>query len=351
MSLQVARKTVQAIMSSPSKEITIEFQGGEPTLAWEIVQFIVEYTRLLNLRAQKEITFVLCTNLLKLDTAMIKYIVKRQMEVSTSLDGPVGFHDLHRHMPGASSHDVFLANLRKLETMTKLKASPLLTVTRDNLSHLREIIDHYIECGRNGIFIRPLNLFGRAAHDDSLDYSIEEFVDAYIDAAEYIIQLNRQGTKFKEFFLSLLLRRIYTPFDDGFVDLHFPAGAGNSVLVYDVDGNVYPSDEARMMAISGDTTFCMGNVMTMPGESIRKSAIVKKLFASSIPSLIPGCTSCPYSPYCGVDPIRAYACTGDLMLYSESDECRKNRAILRWLMAKIYKADEELSKLLYSWAV
>lgn len=351
MSLQVAARTAQTIMSSPSREITVEFQGGEPALAWEIVQFMVEYIRLLNSRAHKLISFVFCTNLLFLDDAMIKYIVKRHIEVSTSLDGPPELHDLHRHMPDASAHAVFMGNLKKLESKTGIKASPLLTVTRDNLWQLRKVIDHYIECGRNGIFIRPLNPFGRATQDNDLGYSTEEFIEAYLDAAEYILQLNQQGIEFREFLITLFLRRIYTPFDDGFVDLKFPAGAGLAVLVYNIDGNVYPSDEARMMAASGDTSLCMGNVLTMSGESIRQSPIAKKIFASSVPSLVPGCTSCPYAPYCGVDPVRAYARTGDFMLYSESDECRKNRAILRWLFEKIRTADEQLSKILYGWTV
>lgn len=349
MTMAVATATARSIMSSPSREITIEFQGGEPVLAWDMVRFLVDYIRLLNVKARKSISFVLCTNLLKLDQGMIDYIAKRGIEVSTSLDGPANLHDFHRHIPNGSAHDLFIKNLKLFELKTGKKISPLLTVTSDNLHNIRQVIDHYIEYERDGIFIRPLNPFGRAAMNQDLGYKTEDFTEAYIDAVEYILAINRKGINFREFMLSLFLKRIYTPFDDGFVDLKFPAGAGLSVLVYDVNGDVYPSDEARMMAVSGDNRLKMGNVQTNSGHTIRNSTIAQKILSSSIPSLIPGCASCPYAPYCGVDPIKVFSEMGDFTQYAETGECRKNRAILRWLFNKIRNADEQLERILLGW--
>jgi His-Xaa-Ser system radical SAM maturase HxsB len=349
MTIEMAAATAKTIMSSPSREITVEFQGGEPTLAWETIRFLVDYIRLLNVKARKSICFVLCTNLLSLNQEMLDFITTRGIEVSTSLDGPADLHDLHRRMPNGSAHDLFLKNLKLLESKTGKKSSSLLTVTHSNLHELRKVIDHYIECDRNGIFIRSLNLFGRGALDKNLAYSTEEFTESFIDALEYILEINRGGKKFREFIVSLFLKRIYTSFDDGFVDLKFPAGAGMSVLVYDFNGDVYPSDEARMMAAVGDTRLRMGNVQFTSGEAIRNSPIAKQILVSSIPSLIPGCTSCPYAPYCGVDPIKAYSETGDFFQLSETGECRKNRAILRWLFYKLRNADVQLKHIFQEW--
>lgn len=349
MSLKTATAVAKSILSSPSQDLTVEFQGGEPTLAWDAVRFMVEYITILNIKYHKNITFVLCTNLLYLTEEMIKYIDTWKIEVSTSLDGPAEFHDLHRHCPQGSAHAVFLKNLDRLETRTKRKASPLLTVTHQNLHHLRSIIDHYVEIERNGIFIRPLNPFGRAIHDESMGYSLDEFTEAYLDALAYIININKSGRDFREFMATLFLRRMLTCYDDGFVDLKFPAGAALSVLVYDVNGDVYPSDEARMMAAAGDLRLRMGNVQTMSGNEIRKSPIVKAIFDASLPFLIPGCTTCPYALYCGVDPVRCFSETGDFMLRTESAECRKNRKILRWLFHALRYADLKTEKILYGW--
>lgn len=347
MSIDTAKAIVNTIMDSPSNELTIEFQGGEPTLEWEMIQFIVEYVRVLNSKAQKDITFVLCTNLLLLNDEMISYIKKRRIEVSTSLDGPKYLHDVNRRFATGSAYETFVKNLDYLEKETGMKASPLLTVTKSNISHLREVVDIYLSCGRNGIFIRQLNPFGRAVLDSNLGYTTEEFTESYIDALEYILAINNKGIPFREFYLSLFLRRIFSSFDDGFVDLKFPAGSDLSVLVYDVDGTVYPSDEARMMAAVGDDRLKLGNVHSIGNRQIINSRIAKEIMASSIPSLIPGCTSCPYAPYCGVDPVKVYSETGQFMQLAESSECKKNREIFRWIFKKIRFADSSLLHVLH----
>ena len=50
--------------------------------------------------------------------------------------------------------------------------------------------------------------------------------------------------------------------DPGYVDLASPARVGIGAIVYNYDGDVYASDEGRMLAEMGDTTFRLGNVLT-----------------------------------------------------------------------------------------
>ena len=53
---------------------------------------------------------------------------------------------------------------------------------------------------------------------------------------------------------------------NGYVDLQSPSGLGLSVLVYNYDGDVYASDEGRMLAEVGDKTFRLGNVHRVDGS-------------------------------------------------------------------------------------
>ena len=46
-----------------------------------------------------------------------------------------------------------------------------------------------------------------------------------------------------------------TPFSTGFVDLQSPSGAGIAGAIYYYNGDVYPTDEARMLAEMGDQSF------------------------------------------------------------------------------------------------
>jgi hypothetical protein len=99
-----------------------------------------------------------------------------------------------------------------------------------------------------------------ASRKEDMGYPIEHFVKRFEEVLDFIIKINLNGTRFVEFFTTLLLTRILTPFPTGFVDLQSPSGAGISRVIYDHNGDVFPSDEARMLARMGDLRFCLGNV-------------------------------------------------------------------------------------------
>ncbi|XOB65894.1 radical SAM protein [Deferribacteres bacterium DY0037] len=72
MSIETAKKTVDFILSSPSPYIKIEFQGGEPTLNFEVLEFIVDYAKE---KKPESLTldFVVCTNLYDLKDEHIEF--------------------------------------------------------------------------------------------------------------------------------------------------------------------------------------------------------------------------------------------------------------------------------------
>lgn len=198
--------------------------------------------------------------------------------ISTSCDGPKNLYDLHRKSRNNdSAHDRFIRNLQRVRTIEN-DVDALLTVTKDNLYHLREVIDYYKKLGFYNMFIRALNPYGYARKNKkSLTYSIDEFVEAYKDALYYIIELNKKGIFFVESYAALLFQRIMTPYSTGFVDLQSPSGAGISGVIYYYNGDVYPADEARMLATMGDYSFKMGNVYNNSYLEIFTSDVIKKL--------------------------------------------------------------------------
>src|SRR5258708_39938408 len=94
----------------------------------------------------------------------------------------------------------------------------------------------------------------------TISYSMDEWLVFYRQAFDYILELNFKGIDLVEGFARLLLTKILTPFATRFVDLQSPSGAGIAAALYNYDGNVYPMDEARMLAEMGDPTFRIGNV-------------------------------------------------------------------------------------------
>jgi radical SAM protein with 4Fe4S-binding SPASM domain len=226
-----------------------------------------------------------------------------------------------------------------------------MTTTADNIGHLQEVIAEYVRLGFNGIFIRSLNPYGLAvANREHLGYPVEDFVENFEKALDLIIQLNLNGTRFVEFYTTLLLTRILTPFSTGFVDLQSPSGAGISAAIYDHNGDVFPSDEARMLARMDDRRFYLGNVFKDSYESIFGGNVLREIVSKSCVEVMPYCSSCVYRTYCGSDPVRNYLETGDVVgKRPNSDFCKKNRLIFDMLFKKLKRNDPDEIDVFWSW--
>ena len=79
MSIDNAKKIVEFIFQSPSKEIKIEFQGGEPLLNWNTIVETVNYANELNKNYNKKLEFVICTNLTLIDAKKIDFILNNDI--------------------------------------------------------------------------------------------------------------------------------------------------------------------------------------------------------------------------------------------------------------------------------
>lgn len=353
MKPQIARAIVDCIFKSPSNTIKIEFQGGEPVLNWDTVAETVGYAQEVNKTQKKNLEFVICTNLTTLDRDRLQFLADNNVNISTSLDGPEDLHNKNRVFRNSSgSYSTFISklNLAK-EIIGKDKISALMTTTSTNINNLIDVIDEYIRLDFPGVFLRPLNPYGFANENQiALGYSAEDFVKNYMEAINYLIEINSKGKYFAEYYTTLLLSRILTPFGTGFVDLQSPSGAGISGAIYDYNGDVYPADEGRMLARMGDRRFLMGNVKDDDFLTIFHGDIIREICKKSCIECIPNCNSCVYKCYCGGDPVRNYLETGDV-IHNESNNffCSKHMGIFQFLFNKIRENDPTTMKVFWSW--
>lgn len=348
LSITTARRICEWIMQSPSANLKIEFQGGEPTLQFDTLVFIVEYLSTLNLRYKKHLEFVVCSNLLVLPDAQLQLYKKHDFNISTSLDGPKDVHDENRTpLCTQSNYDRVIENYQRLcLEYSRDKVSALLTVSNHSLPRLKDCVDTYVALGFRSIFIRALNPYGLAEKAlDNLGYSLDEFLVAYEDVLEYILSLNKQGVFIREELASIFLQKMLTPFSSGFVDIQSPPGEGISCVVYDTDGGIYPSDEARMLARCSDPTFCLGSVLSNSYEEVFLGDKLKQLIRSNMVETATHCQGCPYIPYCGIDPVRAYQ---EVKLHTLHQSCKKYSAIITLLFRKL-RADPDCEKVFFSW--
>jgi len=353
MQPETARRIVDFIFQSPGQSIKIEFQGGEPLLNWKTVVAAVEYAEQLNRTHRKQVDFVLCTNLTLITADQLHYLKDHNVAISTSLDGDRDIHDAHRRLrTGGGTYDLFMEKLDLARKIHGAGISALMATTRSNLHALDKVVDEYVRRGFTGVFFRALNPFGFAAKNAAeLGYPTEDFVEAFGRGLDYIIALNQGGTPFLEYYTALLLQRILTPFPTGFVDLQSPAGTGICGVIYDYNGDIYPADEARMLARMGDTYFLMGNVLRDGYADIFLGQTLRRIVEQSCVETLPGCGTCAYRLYCGADPIRNYLERGDIVGHRPTSSlCRKHRGLFDLLFKKIRYASEDELDLFWAWA-
>ncbi len=355
MTEEILHRSVELMLNSPSPHITMEFQGGEPLLRFDLVKEAVLYTNCLNSSRKKRIDMVACTNLTVLDDEHLDFFHQHGVLISTSLDGPPFIHDQNRPSGGPSSnHATVERNIRRAqEALGKQAVSALMTTTRQSLKYPQEIVDEYLRLDLGSMFVRELNPYGYAVRVAPLiGYTSEEFIQFYKQVLQYILQINRQGRTFAESYAGLVLRKILTPWSVGFVDLQSPAATGIGVAAYNYDGNVYPSDEARMLAETEDFSFRLGNVLEDDYASIFLGETMQTLAAAACNESLAGCAECTYRVYCGADPVRHYATQRDLFGHRPSSGfCRKNLAIIRHLFELVFlsERDRDLERILWSW--
>jgi uncharacterized protein len=352
MTQEAASRALELVFRSPAKCIKIEFQGGEPLLNFDLVRFIVEAAERRNAVAHKDLEFVVTTNLSLISDEILEYMKEHSIWVSTSLDGPAFIHNTNRPRPGNDAYQ------RTVEGIARTRAvlghgsvSALMTTTKLSLEYPEAIVDEYVTLGFNHIFLRALSPYGFAVKTQGrTGYDLERYLAFYKRALDHIIRLNRDGQPMTEIYAQILLRKILTPFPTGYVDLQSPAGAGIAVAVYNYDGDVYASDESRMLAEMGDKSFRLGSVYHDTYETLFGGELLRTLVEASCVESLPGCADCAFQSYCGADPVENLATQGDIFGHRPtSNFCKRNMEIIKHLIRLYEGNDPFIRRLFWSW--
>lgn len=350
MSKEIASKSVDLALRSPSKNIKIEFQGGESLLNFDLIKYIVEEAKLRN--TDKNLGFVIATNLAVVTQEILDYCLIHDIHISTSLDGPRDLHNKNRPRPGRNSYEKTVEGIKLArETLGFDKVNAIMTTTESSLAIPEKIIDEYLLHNFSGIFLRPLSPYGFAIKTKKFnEYNAARWFEFYKLGLEYIIKLNKEGVIFREFYTSTILKKIFTFSDTGYVDLMSPAGIGIAAVVYNYDGSVFASDEGRMLAEMGEDKFKLGNVLSDTYKDIFLSDALLDPLEESFASSVPMCSECAFESYCGSDPVYHYATTKDFVgRKPESDFCYRNMNVFKYIFNRM-NSDMYVEKLFMSWS-
>lgn len=352
MSLATADRAIDLMLESPGDDLTLELQGGESTLAFDTVKHIVMRAKNLSREAGKNVRPVLTTNLANVSDEMLQFLKADDVIVSTSLDGPSFIHDTNRPRPGNNSHELTIRNIdRCRRVLGQRSVAALMTTTQLSLEHPIEIVDEYVKRQFHSIFLRPISPYGFAVRSrHKTGYETRAFLEFYKKGLQRILEVNFGGYPLVEVYTKILLTKILTPYGTGFVDLQSPAGAGWNVLVYNYDGDVYISDESRMLAEMDDFTFRLGNVHQHSRADLLTSDAFLRAQEASCNQSLPGCSDCAFQTYCGADPIFNHATQGDMFGYRPNSAfCERNMEVLKYLFDLIAENDPRTMKIFWGW--
>lgn len=351
MTDEAADASVDRIFESSARHLTVEFQGGEPLLASSRIRQIVERIEARNAHEARTITYTITSTLHHLTDDILDFFRRHRFQVSTSLDGPAVLHDANRPIPSRDGHRRTVSGIaRAREALGHDAVSALTTLTRASLDEPQAIIDEYVRLGFRSIFLRPLSPYGFATRSERrIGYPMQDFVRFYERALDYLLKLNRHGAEIAEVYAGILLGHMLTPYHSGYVDLRSPAGAGLGALVHNYDGNVYASDEGRMLAEMGDTTFRLGTVDT-PLGALLSSAGMAAVIRRSIAEELTPCSDCAFVPYCGADPVMAHA-TGARMDAPAAAHCERHLGLFQILARLLDEGDPDTIRILTAWAL
>lgn len=353
MDKKTAKAVVDFIFQSPSYYISIEFQGGEPLLNFDIVKYVIEYAQRLNKKYQKNLLINLVTNFCLMDKKKLDYLIKKEVGICTSLDGPAFLHNKNRNsLNKIGSHSYVnkwtkeLIKEYKKRKIENRRVGALVIITKYSLPYWKEIVDEYVKCGLTNIFIRFLNNLGDARPIwDNISYSAEEFIDFWKKSIDYILELNKKDVYIREWFVWLMLRKLIDKEEPNHFEQRSPCGAAIGQLAYNYNGDIYSCDEGRMI---GEDIFKLGNVKTDGYKKILTSNQTCALVAASINDT-QICDCCVYKPFCGLCPVCNYAEQGSIIgKITETTRCKIYKAQFDYIFGKLL-SDKRSKEIFLDW--
>jgi uncharacterized protein len=359
-----AERIVDVALQSRSPSIAFELQAlaGEPLVHLDGVRHFVEYARTTNARAAgKRLRFTLVTNTSAMTEDTAEWLIANEVAIRTWLDGPAELHDANRQHTVAAPHaDVvrwiawFDRRYRELGLNPDVWfVDARTTVTRRTLSAWRAVVDEYVARGLRSIELRPLTPLGfDAGAWQSIGYGVEEYLAFYDQAFGYVLERNRGGARLAERTAAGLLHGILPSGDPAACEFRSPSRAGTSEVAYDVDGRVFPGDEARRVDASGDAMFALGNIRQLSIADIVRHPTTRAIATASLLDTQPMCSDCWNKPFCGLSPVTTYVRDGDLFGQPpRSFECKELTAVARSLFTLLANEnDPGTREILERWA-
>ncbi|HEK86674.1 MAG TPA: radical SAM protein [Candidatus Aminicenantes bacterium] len=330
MSVETVKKIIRRVLEEiPREKVIIGFHGGEPLTNIDCLVAGAKYARELASALKKKLTLSLQTNGVLL-TRYSELLKELKIEVGLSLDGPEAIHNRQRVF--ASGRGSFGEVIEGLRRARKLGLNPgLLAVISDPQNYV-EVAKFFIENLDSRSFrLNFLCYEGRAKKGFNFEVDRAElFVEHWLKLVDLAIDYHREtGYWLSVDDLNLFIAHLA---DKSRPQMCYraPCGAGNSILGFGYDGQIYPCEE-----LVGKDEFCLGTIddpKPLP-QLLVESEINQQIQQQRKVENIKKCRTCPWRRFHGSGCLnKSFEFFGDI--FHEDPMCHFYRRVFEELMWK-----------------
>lgn len=288
MTMETAEILVQQLFAQPRRQVTIGFQGGEPTvIGLDFYRQFTELVRRYNTQ-NANIAYSIQTNGYGLDAQWAKLFAENRFLVGISCDGPAKQHNEMR--VGAAGHGTFhhvMRTIKLLETH-KVEFNILCVVTGFTARHGRKVYEFFRQKGFSYLqFIPCLDPLDEPRGSQEFSLTPEKYGIFLRDVFDCWYRDWATGTytsiRLFDDYVHILCGR--TP------GTCASAGICGQYFLMEADGGVYPCD---FFVLDG---WRMGNIREQSFEELAQSPQSQQFLEESL-HVASECTECKYHPIC-----------------------------------------------------
>lgn len=335
LSREMMESIITFIAKMPHSHIALEFQGGETLLRFDLLKdFLKNFDEKMKTSGKTVESRVIVSNLTLMNEEIAGFILKNDIGLCTSLDGPKDLHDSQRRfLDGSGSYDTVLKWISFFSKKGR-HIGFLPTITIGTLAYdPKSLVDEHRKAGADHIFFRPVYPLGRA-QSSTFTPTPEAYFEFWRKAVDYMVDLSMDGHVFYDNAVRNMLVSILTARRPDMC-MRRPCGAGINHLAFYLDGSIYSCDLGKKV-----DAFRLGNILQSSYEDIFLNTL--HLRATSQESQ-PLCDTCAYGSFCGSCPCKSYARFGKIVPVTPQDfDCKVNRMMLDYIFEKmedpIYRA-------------
>ena len=228
------------------------FLGGEPLMAFDLIQLAVDYGKWQAKRRRKTIKYSMTTNGTLLDEEKLRFFRDNGINLLLSLDGDEATHNAHRKFAdGRGTYDT-VASMIPLMKQYQPWLGARVTPTPENLNKMAANVEHLHSLGINQFIIGPAS---------GLEYSDED-----------VLEYKRQLRKLLDFYIVQRKAKAHLKIGMFEKELDSAPGskrgvwgcsAGRTRISVSASGEIQPCAKVQgLNDLAGIPEYSLGNVLT-----------------------------------------------------------------------------------------